>query len=341
MNLGLHVEFDGKKNTVLEGEFIKEYPIGGMICEYARFSPSEIKQFILENTFYNETDVETNLTDAVFSLHTVLKQKYGAVVATTVIIDFSNTFADFNRMSEAERNDAIAGENKDKENDKIKKYILKDSGYDSFGMSTIGQALLTAYSMYAQQYVVFKYMFEIFTSEREAEENQIDAFFSLYAENVDFQHIEFAVMLYDGKFHSIYTIQSSISLFLFEAANAINADVSFKKCKNCGNYFVPVGRADILYCSYPSPQNRNKACRDIGAQVTSTKKMKNDLVEQEYRRLYMRLKMASRRHPEDADIKERLDELASEMKKRRTKRSAKEISSDDILEWLHSMDEKI
>ena len=253
------------------------------------------------------------------------------------IYDINN----FNQMSEVERNASINEENEGKDADKIKKYILEGSGYDCFGMTTIGQALLTAYSMYAQQYVVFKYMFEIFTSEREAEEKQIDAFFSMYAENVDFQHIEFAVMLYDGGLHSIYTIQSSISLFAFEVANAINAEVSFKKCKNCGNYFVPVGRADALYCPYPSPQNEKKACRDIGAQITSTKKIKNDLVEQEYRRLYMRLKMASRRHPEDEEIKVKLAKLATEMKVFRQKRSAKEVSSDDILEWLHRIDETV
>ena len=32
MDIGLNVEFDGKKNIVMDGDVIKEYPIGGMIC---------------------------------------------------------------------------------------------------------------------------------------------------------------------------------------------------------------------------------------------------------------------------------------------------------------------
>src|SRR5699024_11356250 len=65
----------------------------------------------------------------------------------------------------------------------------------------------------------------------------------------------------------------------------------FVKCKNCGNYFVPVGRSDSVYCGYPSPQDKTKECREVGANATRAKKMKNDVLTQEYRRLYMRLKM--------------------------------------------------
>jgi hypothetical protein len=39
MDIGLRVEYDGKKNVVLAGEIIKEYPIGGLMCEYARLRP--------------------------------------------------------------------------------------------------------------------------------------------------------------------------------------------------------------------------------------------------------------------------------------------------------------
>ena len=47
MDIGLNVDFDGKKNIVMENENIKEYPIGGMICEYARLRPTEIKPIIM------------------------------------------------------------------------------------------------------------------------------------------------------------------------------------------------------------------------------------------------------------------------------------------------------
>ena len=51
MDIGLNIEFDGKKNIVMESGIIKEYPIGGLICEYARLRPTELKPIIMENTY--------------------------------------------------------------------------------------------------------------------------------------------------------------------------------------------------------------------------------------------------------------------------------------------------
>lgn len=52
MDIGLNVDFDGKKNIVIEGDIIKEYPIGGMACEYARLRSTEIKPLIMENPYF-------------------------------------------------------------------------------------------------------------------------------------------------------------------------------------------------------------------------------------------------------------------------------------------------
>lgn len=81
-----------------------------------------------------------------------------------------------------------------------------------------------------------------------------------------------------------------------------------------------------------------KISRDIGAQNTLKKKQKNDDVAIEYIRLYMRFKMALRRHPEDAALKNRFNDLSYNMKLLREKRDAGDISSDDILEWLASQE---
>ena len=60
MDIGLNVDFDGKKNIVMEGDIIKEYPIGGMACEYARLRPTEIKPLILENSYFQDADLQEN-----------------------------------------------------------------------------------------------------------------------------------------------------------------------------------------------------------------------------------------------------------------------------------------
>lgn len=338
MDIGLNVDFDGKKNIVMEGDIIKEYPIGGMACEYARLRPTEIKPLILENPYFQDADLQENGGHALMSLYEACLEKFGVITAVMILADFSGFMADFNRANEEELKELIAPLNKDKDTDQIKSFVLEETGVETFGISTIGQAMLTAYAAYANSYVAFKHSFNMLVSGEEYEENQVMAFWGLYADNTDFQHIDFHIMFYDNAFHSIYTIKSSMSLILFEAAHAMDAKTKFVKCKNCGQYFVPVGRSDSLYCGYPSPQDSSKACRDVGANAARARKMKYDVLTQEYRRLYMRFKMAIKRHPERTDLQAQLSELTEGMKLRRKQKEEGTLSADEILEWIASID---
>lgn len=338
MDTGLNVDFDGKKNIVLENGIIKEYPIGGMACEYARLRPMEIKPLILKNAYFQDTDLKKNGGHALMELYETCRAKFGVVTAVMIITDFSSFMADYKRANEEELKRLIDLQNADKDTNQIKSFILKDSGYDEFGISTIGQAMLSAYASYAISYVAFKHSFNMLATGEEYEEEQVMGFWGLYASNIDFQHIDFHIMFYDNSFHSIYTIKSSMSLILFEAAHAMDAGTKFVKCKNCGNYFVPVGRSDSVYCGYPSPQDETKECREVGANATRARKMKNDTLTQEYRRLYMRLKMSIKRHPDDEALKERFKELTEGMKVRKKQKEDGTISVDGILEWLTAFD---
>lgn len=338
MDIGLNVDFDGKKNIVMEGDIIKEYPIGGMACEYARLRPTEIKPLILENPYFHDSALKENGGHALMNLYEACLEKFGVITAVMILADFSGFMADFNRANEEELKELIAPLNKDKDTDQIKSFVLEETGVETFGISTIGQAMLTAYAAYANSYVAFKHSFNMLVSGEEYEENQVMAFWGLYADNTDFQHIDFHIMFYDNAFHSIYTIKSSMSLILFEAAHAMDAKTKFVKCKNCGQYFVPVGRSDSLYCGYPSPQDSSKACRDVGANAARARKMKYDVLTQEYRRLYMRFKMAIKRHPERTDLQAQLSELTEGMKLRRKQKEEGTLSADEILEWIASID---
>ena len=121
------------------------------------------------------------------------------------------------------------------------------------------------------------------------------------------QHIDFRFLATAEKgLESLYTIKTSMSLLLFEMANAQQVDQQFVKCSNCGQIFVLEGRSDTIYCNYPSPQNKNKSCREIGAQVARANKEKSDIVTKEYRKAYMRHKMMIKRHPADSDKRKSL-----------------------------------
>lgn len=270
--------------------------------------------------------------------HDALFKKYGVVVANMVTVDFYNYLYDFNRATNEELTSMLKKMDDDVENSSIRKFILKDTGFTEFGIATIGQGMLGAYYNYAYDYACFKITLDVLVSDGKTDEARMDGFISMYGENSDIQHIDFRVVCFEGSFNSVFTIKSTLSLALFEAANIVNGNVRINKCKNCGGYFIPVGRTDKAYCGFPSPQDESKTCRDIGAQAAMAHKLKNDTATQEYRRLYMRLKMAIKRHPDNQHYRNQLEFLTEGMKTRRKRRKNGELSDDDILEWLSDVD---
>lgn len=332
--MGLTVEFDGKKNVVLADGKVTEYPIGGMACEYARLHPTDIKQFILDMPLYEAPFSCENLANALMQMYEAMVPELGQVTAIMVTTDFSNLLTDYTQSTDSERSKLLAQVNENNEGDAVKDFILKDTGFEEFGIATVGQTFLSVYSTYAYSYVGFKSTFNTLMSDDDLNEENLQGFFALFDVKDNFQHFDFNIYAYGGGFHSVYTIKSSVSLIVFEAAHMVDANVKAVKCKNCGNYFIPIGRADRVYCSYPSPQDKSKACRDIGAQNTLVRKRKNDAASSEYRRLYMRLTMQQKRHPQDEQVKKWLEELTTTMQDLRKQRDDGEISSDKILEWL-------
>lgn len=333
---GLIVDYDGKKNIVMYLG-IKEYPIGGMIAEYARLYPKNLKEIILA---YPRIDEEKN-KEALFDFFPwyvdKLEKKFGTVTAIMVTFDFMDLVADFLKKDDTRLDEVFKNVSED---DSVGQFILEGSGYKRLGNSTNKQLLLSAYYWWAYSYAAFKRAFLMLVSEDEYEENQIRRFWSLYGENIDFQHIDFRIANFEGKFHSLYTIKSSMSLLLFEASHCLDKDVKIKKCANCGNYFVPEGRIDAIYCEYPSPQDKSKICKDIGAQVTRANKVKNDLATKEYRRIYMKYKMITLRHPENIKAKKKFEKLTSEVKIWRKKMRSGD-TTELFLEWLKDFDIRI
>jgi len=339
IDFGLSVTYDGKSYTLMEANHVKEYPIGGLICEYCRLAPTDVKNVILQCSDLDKpVNVET-VTKMVLEFHKTLLDAFPPVCAVMVSLEFQNAAQDWMK---AIRENCIEQFTSDyyarKENDQIQNFILADTPYTEFGCSTIFQMMLSCYYSFALNYVNTKYMFNHILGkdgDSEQRENVLKAYSDLYGDLMDMQHIDYRILATEEKgLESLFTIKTSLSLVLFEMAHAQQADQRFTVCPNCGNIFVPEGRSDIVYCAYPSPQNKEKTCREIGAQVARVNKEKNDVVTGAYRKAYMRYKMMTKRHPHDKEKARKFEALTDGMKEWRVKLAEGTGTTEDFLEWL-------
>lgn len=335
MDIGVVVNFDGKRNIVYFNGESHEYPIGGMISEYARLHPAIIKPILLECPYNNDKVNSETVTSLLKWLFEKFTEKFPPVTANIVFTDFFNCIHENMNSNENERNEMFKELNKDIETDSVMKFILEDTQYTEFGMDDIGQMLLSAYAVYASSYVAFKYSFMMLASGDEYDEDKVMKFWSLYTDEIELQHIDFKIIFIEKSFCSVYTIKSSMSLILFEAAHVLDNETVFIKCQNCGEYFVPTGRSDARYCSYPSPQDISKSCKDIGAQVARAEKEKNDVATKSYRKVYMRYMTHLSRHPNDEEGRSKLKELTSGIKEWRKKMQDGTETVESFLDWLN------
>lgn len=341
MEIGLVVQYDGKENYVLQ-DGVHRYPIGGILFEYARLAPSELIDIILSCPNKEKKTTRHEIVIALEYIRKTCAKQYGVVISVMFIAELFETIDNLLGYTPKEIMEHLKELTLDERFAGIKKYILDKNETEEFNVETIGGMLSYAYFIFGITYSTFKATFIELNKSIEHEKNKdvevneqaLEKFLSMYGENFDAQQIDYKVMLIDGKFSSVYTLQNSFSLLLFEVAHLIETGQRVTKCKNCGNYFVPETRSDTLYCNYPSPQNKEKTCKVNGAQVARAKKEKSDSFTREYRRAYMRLKMKARRNPNRVELGKMLKEMVAEAKEWRDKINENNIDEEAWKEWL-------
>lgn len=338
MDYGLPVTFDGKGYTLLFGEIVKNYPVGGLISEYCRLDPTVIKDIILDSPGLDLDVTLDNLSSTITEFHYNLLQKLDPVSGIMISVEFINTAFDWFTSKKEGSEDDFISQLDALTSEQIAEFIFEGTPFNQVGTSSVLQMMLSIYLGVAINYSITKYTFGqiigVYDLDNDKRENTIEVFSQLYGTSMDFQHIDFRIINTEKGFESLYTIKTPISLLLFEMAHSIQQNTNYVKCSNCNQIFVPEGRCDTLYCSYPSPQNKEKTCREIGAQITRANKEKNDIVTREYRKVYMRYTMMAKRHPNDYTIKTTLDLLTSGMKTWRNKLSQGTATSEECLNWI-------
>ena len=333
---GLAVTYNGKKYKVYYADKSREYPVGGLICEYSRFDPRSLKKILLNCPYFRNPPYKTSMSEAGQWFYKAVWDRYDTVTATMICADVGAVLYDF-IWSDGDTVKKFINElNEDIGDNTMKQYVLEETGTDKFCVDSIGYVLLAAYAFFLNSYTVFEYCFKLLAENDEGNKEKTQEFLAYYARNNEQQNITYKLSLLDGNFCELYIIKSSISLILFEAAHLLYTGDPIVKCKNCGKYFVPAGRSDTVYCFYPSPQDKDRTCKEIGAQVKRRDKEKTDKATKEYRKVYMRYKMMTRRHPDNKEYDEKFKKLTSEIKEWRKKLESDNITTDEFFDWLNN-----
>lgn len=337
IDFGLNTLFDGNKYRLVMHQSEDEYPIGGLICEYMRLTPMDIKKVILSCSGLNKEGTSDNFAETFMEFHEKVNEEFPPVISTMIALEFMNSAEDWFKAVREERIEeylSLLNENADN----VRKYIFEETGCDKPGGDSVLQIMLTSYCAFADKYIVTRVMFDRIMESDEIDDeehrNGLDVFAAMFGSHMDMQHIDYRLILTERGFESLYTIKSSFSLLIFDLAHSINNEVAIVKCKNCGHYFVPEGRSDTVYCNYPLRDNKEKTCRDVGAQITRANKEKNDAATKEYRKVYMRYKMTLNRHPEDSEAAAKFEQLSNEVREWRNKMTHGLATTEDFLKWL-------
>lgn len=333
---GITVEYNGKHYVVLTSEGTHEYAIGEMACELMRVYMPDLKEILLSVESFQSPLEKELMINTLFWLRGEFRKKYPTVISEVLAADFLNNATEYFEASDEGKKEWLDSIDTIENRQKIHKYIFGGSGCDDIGVETIGQFLLTLYFLVSFNHTLFKAAFAAFANADNSKEDQDNTYtlIRMSSEDINIQDIEYRILEYDDRFNSVFTIKSMISLYLFEIAHIYDGDVPIVRCKNCSHYFIPLKRSDTRYCNYPSPENPEKTCKEIGAQKAWANKEKTDDVTREYRKVYMRYKMTVKRHPDNKEAQQKLDRLTDGIREWRQKLEAGEASTADFMRWL-------
>lgn len=232
IDFGLSVTYDGKSYTLMELDHIQEYPIGGLICEYCRLSPTEVKDVIMQCSDLDKPVNVESVTRTVLEFHEKLLETFPPVCGVMISLEFQNAAQDWMKaIRENCVEQLTSGFFARNENDQIQEFILADTSYTEFGCNTILQMMLSCYYAFSLNYVNTKYMFDHVlgkNGDSEQRENVLKAYSDFYGGLMDMQHIDYRILAtVDKGLESLFTVKSSLSLVLFEMAHAQQADQRF------------------------------------------------------------------------------------------------------------------
>nr|WP_317358033.1 DUF6076 domain-containing protein [uncultured Tyzzerella sp.] len=129
----------------------------------------------------------------------------------------------------------------------------------------------------------------------------------------------------------MFILNDSHDLIRFELIQMVKNNIKINKCKLCGNYFIPLGRTDTLYCDRIF--TGGKSCKQLGARIKYKEKSKLNPIHIQYEKAYRRIYSKQRRK---VITKEEFFIWSEKAKNLRDKCINNEISFDEFLIFLNS-----
>lgn len=84
VDFGLAVTYNGKGYTLLSPDHVREYPVGGLICEYCRLAPTTVKDAILACSNLDAPVTAESAAEIIVEFHEKLFDSFPPVTATMI-----------------------------------------------------------------------------------------------------------------------------------------------------------------------------------------------------------------------------------------------------------------
>lgn len=349
-SLGLSVIMKEKEYEVLKDGTYDVCPVGGLISEYIRLPIVKLKEIILNVPHKEIHFLPGNVTfdmwgDTIEYFAREIHENFTFVQEQIVMAELLHSVYEMKRSGYDENVTEIKEFNKKVESDEfyqkfvpIEALIYIESSYTVLDFFTeIYYCILKYYFLVGMLLMSVSRTYDKYGcyNPKGVDTSKDDYIYQFFEDGVGTQDIDYKILFIDNELTPVYTLRSAMSLLLFDFAQVYKNNVGFVKCKNCGKYFVPVGRSDSIYCSFPLEEDSTKSCKDVGAQNARAEKEKNDVATKSYRKVYMRYMVHMSRHPEDAEKRKKLDQLTEEVKIKRKELQNGVITEEQFLDWLN------
>lgn len=129
-------------------------------------------------------------------------------------------------------------------------------------------------------------------------------------------------------------------IFCATIYNTLLDGLHFKKCNNCGKFFIPFLRSDTIYCDRKSPQDASLTCKEYGSQRLWYQKLRENEAASLCRNVYSAKQMLVKRNPDIGEYRNSFEKFKSLSKQWKADVKAGAKTEAEFIEWLKSVKEK-